>query len=679
MSRLDHHVALVQNKLAFQKFVNALAWAVLWAGVAACLGVVVWRVIGKDALPSIKWWAIGAGAIVVGAGVFAFMRRPSEIEAAVAIDERLGIKEKFSTALSVRSSKDPFAQATVRDAEQTASNVQLQRQFPVQYPRVAYFGKAAIALAVVLALWMKPLDLFGSQQAKKVEDEKKQQELNKALRQADKALALVKELPPSLANDPKLKTLADNLGQMMKEQKFEDPSRLARKAQEVLQDTQKALADEAKKVEQKVMEQERTFTENFGDPSDYKSQEVKKIDEALAKGKFDKAVKDFGAMAEKFNNMTEEEKQQLAKDVGELAKKLENAGQNPNVQQEIERKLQEMGASAQQAQQMAQQMQQAAQGNKQAQQQLGQQVQQMQQQLQQQMQQLQQQAQAGNQQAQQQLQQLQQQQQAIQQAIQGMQGQANAQAQAQQMSQAAQQMANAMQQSAGQQQQGQQQAQGKAGQQQGAQGNPQQAAQQQMAQAQAQMQQAVQSMQAAQADAQQVAAAQASAMKQAGQNGKGQGSQGQGGKGQGEDGANGVGEDGQASGQPVPGDQGKEGEFANGDPNQNQGGNGPGGPGIANGGQTRNKAAAGYGLKTEHDIGQENKDGKILANMLIKDNQPIKGSSKLGLAQVTESVQKQQSDEVDEDHVSGQSRKAAEEYFRTMKQDAQQAPAPASK
>src|SRR5689334_23970265 len=96
MSRLDRHVSLVQNKLAFQKFVNALAWAVLWAGVAACLGIVVWRVVGKDALPSIKWWAIGAGAIVVGAGVFGFMRRPSEIEAAVAIAERLGIKEKFS-------------------------------------------------------------------------------------------------------------------------------------------------------------------------------------------------------------------------------------------------------------------------------------------------------------------------------------------------------------------------------------------------------------------------------------------------------------------------------------------------------------------------------------------------------------------------------------------------------
>ena len=95
-----------------------------------------------------------------------------------------------------------------------------------------------------------------------------------------------------------------------------------------------------------------------------------------------------------------------------------------------------------------------------------------------------------------------------------------------------------------------------------------------------------------------------------------------------------------------------------------------GGAGVANGGQDRHKTPAGFDIKTETDTGVENEKGKILANTMIKDNQPVKGEAKLGLAQVTESVQKQAADEVDEDRVSGPSRKAAEDYFRTMNRDA---------
>ncbi len=155
-------------------------------------------------------------------------------------------------------------------------------------------------------------------------------------------------------------------------------------------------------------------------------------------------------------------------------------------------------------------------------------------------------------------------------------------------------------------------------------------------------------------------------MKQAGQGGQpgpdGQGGQGQGGKGDGQD-AN-----------AVPGAPG--GEWQPNDPNQPAGQGAHGGGGIANGGQTRDKAVAGFDTKVEHDMGVEAEKGKILASTMIRDNKPLINKSKLGLAQVTESIQKQESEEVDEDHVSGQSRKAAEEYFRTMKNDVK-APAPA--
>ena len=69
-------------------------------------------------------------------------------------------------------------------------------------------------------------------------------------------------------------------------------------------------------------------------------------------------------------------------------------------------------------------------------------------------------------------------------------------------------------------------------------------------------------------------------------------------------------------------------------------------------------------------MGVTDDKGTLIANTMIKDNKPVKGDSKVGLAQVSESATKNEADEVDADHVSGASRKAAEEYFSTMKKDA---------
>ena len=55
-------------------------------------------------LPRPSAWALGgAGAAAIAALVYSVWRRPSARAAAVAIDDRLELKEKFSTALFARS------------------------------------------------------------------------------------------------------------------------------------------------------------------------------------------------------------------------------------------------------------------------------------------------------------------------------------------------------------------------------------------------------------------------------------------------------------------------------------------------------------------------------------------------------------------------------------------------
>src|SRR5947207_1368061 len=122
MSRLDRHVAAVQAKLALGRFVSALAWTLLGFAAAIAIAIAVDRAFHLRLPRQMDFFWGALAASIVAAIAYAFVRRPTPQIAAVAIDRELGLKEKFSTALFVRNvaSKDPFAQAAVRDAEQTA-------------------------------------------------------------------------------------------------------------------------------------------------------------------------------------------------------------------------------------------------------------------------------------------------------------------------------------------------------------------------------------------------------------------------------------------------------------------------------------------------------------------------------------------------------------------------------
>src|SRR5689334_12519806 len=116
MSRLDSHVAAVQNKLALGTFLAALGWCVAGFAAAVWIAIVINRVLGVS-LPRVPiWFWSGAGAAAVAALVWAIVRRPSASDAAIKIDERLNTKDKFATALHVRRLSDPFAHAALLDA-----------------------------------------------------------------------------------------------------------------------------------------------------------------------------------------------------------------------------------------------------------------------------------------------------------------------------------------------------------------------------------------------------------------------------------------------------------------------------------------------------------------------------------------------------------------------------------
>jgi hypothetical protein len=623
MSRLDRHVATVQSKLFLRRFFESLAWTTLVAAGVVLLAVVVEKLfqILPENFPTRIVLLLGAIVCVAVSAGYAFVKKPTRAQAAAAIDERLRLKEKFSTAIYVRPSSDPFAMAAVRDAERTADGVELGRHFPLAFPKPAYTTIGLAALAFCLAQFVQPMNLFGQKQnvQKKQEAVAAQTAAKEAV---SRAIAAVEAMPKQTQTTDEFRKMVAELKEFNKAPRIDDPARANRRALQALQEVNNQVAKDWDKAK-KYAEAQNSLMQSL-QPEDDAKGPVGEARKEIAKGNFDNAANELEKALKDFDKMDKQAKEEQAKQMAKAAAQLQQLANNPQMQQQIQQQLQQMGANQQQAQQMQQMMQQAAQGGQQGQQ-AAQQLQQMAKQMAQQMNN----GQGPNQQQQQQMQQ----------AMQQMQAQANAQNQAQALSQAAQQMAQAMQGAAQQQQQGQQ-GQG--------QQNPQQG--QQMAQAQQQMKNALQNMQGVKQDLSQIAQqmqANRQAMQQAQQAANGQQQNGQGqGKGQGQQAGNG---------------QFKPGQI-------NQQGAGQGQAGIGAGGNAQ-KSVAPFGTKYEQDTSQDDEKGKILASYMVRDKADP-GVQKMTMQEVVKKAQNEMTDEVDTEHANRAAQKVAQEYFRVIEKDA---------
>jgi hypothetical protein len=616
MSRLDRHVATVQTKLALRRFVDALAWSTLVLAGVVLLAVVVEKLF--QILPANfprRWVLIGCGiTCVVISTIYAVLKKPSREQAAAAIDDRLRLKEKFSTAIYVRPSSDPFAMAAVRDAEKTAEHVELGKEFPLSFPKPAYTTLVLVAAAFFLAQFVQPMHLFGQKTSitKKAELDAAQQTAKEAVA---RAIAAVDSMPKSSQNTDEFRKLIAELHELNKAPRIDDPSRANRRALQALQEVNNQAAQEWDKAK-KYAEAQNSLMQSLQPPDDAKGP-VGEARKEIAKGNFEQASSKLEEAVKDFDKMDQKSKEDAAKQMQQAAQQLQQLAQNPQVQQQIQQQLQQMGATQQQAQQMQQQMQQAAAGDQKAAQQLQQAAQQLAKQMNN--------GQGPNQQQQQQMQQ----------AMQQMQAQANAQNQANGLSQAAQKMAQAMQQAQQQQANGQQ--------------NPQQG--QQMQQAQQGMKEALANMQGVKQDLQKMAQQQKDAQQAMKQ---------------GQQVANGQGQQGNQAGQQAGNKQGGQGQFKQGVP-QNKG-QGQGGPGFGQGGQG-DKTVQPFGVKEEQSPSQDDENGKILASYLVKDKADP-GKQKVMIQKLVAKAQKDAPDEVDSEHASRAAQKVAEEYFRTMAKDA---------
>jgi len=343
MDEIKRQVGRAHRRLVFQQFLFVVGWSLFATLLIAAIGLAVpriWVMAVDQQAWDLSWIGGGIAAGLVMAGMWTWIIRRSQLDAAIELDRRFGLKERVSStlALSPGERQTEIGQALVTDAVRRVERIDVREQFQVKptwrallplvpaaaMAAVLYFGYATQRAAEATseqAVKVKEQIKVATQklQEKIRETQKNAEELG--LKDADALKEINKELD-KLAN----KNTADRKDAMLK---INDLAKEIEKRKQEL-----GGADKMKKELDKLGKIQ-------GGPAD-------KLAESLKEGDFGKAQEQMKQMKEDLKNgkLGQEDKEKLAKQMDQMKDALKQGVQDAKearekLQQEIEKKLEE--------------------------------------------------------------------------------------------------------------------------------------------------------------------------------------------------------------------------------------------------------------------------------------------------------------------------------------------------
>jgi hypothetical protein len=329
-SPLHRQIARVSRRLFLQTLLDSLAWC--WAG--AFLLAAVWfladPLVPGDRPEGLRWWVAGglAGLGAVLAVALAVLRAPSKLAAALSMDERFGLKERVTTSLTLPpdAAALPAAQALLEDVNDKVANLDIGSGFPVGLRWNAALVPVGGLLLAAVALFYDPTrtqattppaDESAKAPANKAEIDQKMKELQKKAREKRET---------EKAKGTKADPLDDELQKVLNKKhdtndEVRDRIKDLTALEEKIKNRQDSLAEKAQAVKDQLQQMNKAAGT---DPKDGPAKELQK---ALQKGDFKKAEEEVERLVKKLQNneMTQEEKEQLRKQLKDLKEKMERA------------------------------------------------------------------------------------------------------------------------------------------------------------------------------------------------------------------------------------------------------------------------------------------------------------------------------------------------------------------
>jgi hypothetical protein len=322
-------VTTVRIREAAALLLRRAGWVLTLAGVIAIFGVSVERLLALHVLTSI---AVGLFAAATGAFIIIpwLLRIPTPMQASVLLDERLGLKERFSTTLAMVQSNDPFAQAARTESLQAIERVDLRGHFPIRLTGHWLCGAGVWLTAVLLIFFLPQKDLLGVLRQRQEQDVKARQ-VAEVKDEVRKALEPVRSAVQKLG-DP---NLSEELAKLDKIMQLTDPQEIKREAMKALGD----LSDKIKKMQEapqaQIADELKQAFKRLKGSTDPFSQEIRS---ALAKGDAGKAAEMLGQLQKQMSegSLPSEKQKELARQLQDLAGELKRLSQQQTKQLEDE-------------------------------------------------------------------------------------------------------------------------------------------------------------------------------------------------------------------------------------------------------------------------------------------------------------------------------------------------------
>src|SRR5262245_35070316 len=161
LSPVQRQLARVSRRLFLQVFLDSLFWCLAGALILAAVWFLVQPLV-LSAPPDWLRWALAGGLIVAGtalAVVLALVRRPSDLVAALVLDEKFNLRERVTTSLTLapHQANTPAAQALLEDVNQQVKQLDVGSRFPVRLSWNVTLVPLCAAIVALVALFYQPV------------------------------------------------------------------------------------------------------------------------------------------------------------------------------------------------------------------------------------------------------------------------------------------------------------------------------------------------------------------------------------------------------------------------------------------------------------------------------------------------------------------------------------------
>ena len=327
----DKNIRTVRIRCSINLLIRYTGLILAGTGIIAVLAVLTERLLAFEVITpqsALGFWSF----VITLTFLFWLMKIPSRTKISLILDERLKLHERFSTVLSLKNSRDPFADAARLETYRKTQNLNPHRSFPIRPSKSWAYAIALWFAFTILTLYLPQKDLLGF-----LKKRDQQQQLAKKVLEARTDVNDVTKSVASMIqklDDPALDEALSKLQEAAPDAK---PADIKREAIRQLSN----LSDQIKNMQNSIQAESLNMMKNsFKQLRTSPNALIQQMQLALTRGNFSQAAAILNQMQQDLakNNLTDQQKKELAEQLQNLAKQLaELAGKNDKLEEELEK------------------------------------------------------------------------------------------------------------------------------------------------------------------------------------------------------------------------------------------------------------------------------------------------------------------------------------------------------